>query len=72
MVYFVQIKVHSFFHSHGEIMRLFCLVLFGVWLLAFGIVHSELPPENVFESDVDVINNLIERLIALEKSLKGE
>lgn len=52
-------------------MQLLGLVLFGVWHLAFGIVHSELPPGNVFESEVDV-KDLKERLIMLEKSLKGE
>ena len=71
MVNVAPIKVHSFFHTHGEIMQLFGLVLFGVWHLAFGIVHSELPPGNMFESEVDV-KDLMARLIVLEKSLKGE
>ena len=47
-------------------MQLFVLGLFSVWLLAFGVVHSELPPENVFESEVDV-KNLMESYICIYK-----
>ncbi|XP_022345419.2 uncharacterized protein LOC111137974 [Crassostrea virginica] len=46
------------------------MTLFGllsVWVLVFGIVHSEMP----LESDVDV-KNLLQRLVVLEESFEVE
>ena len=45
--------------------------LFGVWILVFGIVQSNISLEDKLLSDVDV-KNLLQRLAVLEESLKVE
>ena len=50
------------------------MTLFGllsVWVLVFGIVHSERPLEDGLLSDVDV-KNMLQRLVVLEESLEVE
>ena len=50
------------------------MLLFGflsIWVLLFGIVHSERPLEDGLLSDVDV-KNLLQRLVVLEESLEVE